>query len=572
MIESTNSASSLDNLLQTMDIDNWYLDLLGQPATHSTFDLHVAMARIPRTEISASEEIKRKFGSTVSYSAATDTWFIWDGRVHAPCDGTTEILKITKLFFLALNNALQFVKDVIDTQAQVMKASNVEKADEKAALIRKEYDGEWKKFRVYRDYITKIAGRKSLMDALKTELDIPADHFDGDRKFLVVRNGVIDLAQYRMNKRVTLLPHSADRAVYRYFDADFDVNVSEEDYPQFRRFLSSSICDWDTAVLLQKFTGAAFSAPAKPRAMVNLLGAPASGKSMFLNIFNVLGQDYSVMPNNQAIQANTGDTNFYQDALRGARFIGFSEVQGAKDIDDGFVKGIMGGDEQNTRLLRQQESPWMPQGVMFVASNLALKINFRDKATTNKIFPITFPHSFTREDPEHQIDELLEAKILGEVDGSGNTVFEGERPGILHWVLKGMMMYWEEGLAETASVLTARASLKTNASHSIRFMTELLETGLLFEDLAQSNSSYVLRGDVYRAFEHWCAGQNVRNVPGKQTFNSDVEEFYHGDVNSGGRRFKGLVPSPEWLTSVSNITYFTHMMENLDERMKVSEM
>lgn len=569
-----NEATALKDLFQSLNMNDWWIDLLGQrPNYDNTFDMYKAMDRIPRTEIKTAEEIKRKFGNTISYNSADNKWYLWDGKVHAPCEGDAVAVKIAKEYYYAIDRALAFIKDKISKEAQAARVAGGDKPEERAAAILATYEkGEWRKFRDFRDSIAKSAGQASLVKSLQTEVDISANHFEEDRRFFVVRNGVIDLAKYRMSGKVELEPHSATRPVYRYFDADYDVNITENDYPIFRGFLASSIVDWETACLLQKAVGAAFSAPAKPRAMINLLGAPASGKSMFLTIFEHLGQGYTAMPNNQAIQVFGNDTNPYQDEMYGARFMGFSEVQGTKALNDGFIKQIMGGDLTTTRRLYGQPRKWYPQGLMFVASNMPLKIDFRDDATMNKIFPITFPHTFSLEDPEHKIDEQLQAKILGDVDGSGATIYEGERSGLLHWVLKGMSLYWKEGLTETASVLAARDATKTNSSYSIKFVSELLGTGLLVEDLSLNKSDFVLKGDVYKAFKFWCEEQNVKNVPGKQTFNADIEKFYHGEANSGGKRFNGIASTPEWQVLVNNdsIIMLANAMKNLDERDKVT--
>ena len=363
------------------------------------------------------------------------------------------------------------------------------------------------------------------------------DYFADDRKWLVVRNGVIDLEDYRTTRLVTLREHSPERPVTRYFDADFDPTAESDTWAA---FLASSVVDdgGDTLKLLQKAVGAAFSAEKKPRALFNLLGAPASGKSVFLSVFNKLGRDYSVMPNNQAIQLNNGDTNFYQDALRSARFVGFSEVQGKKPLDDGFVKGVLGGDEQKTRRMRQMEVSWEPQCVLFIASNMPLKFDTRDEATFVKILPIPFPHSFTDVDPEHRMDRELEKKVLA------------ERSGILSWVLDGMTAFWIDGLAPTAAVMEAMDGNKTANSHSLQFVQALVTAGHLQRDTAAPVSGCLEVGVAYDLFRRWAEEQGIRNIPGKQTFSSDIADFYHGKRRSDGVRFIGLRVSPDLHTKI----------------------
>ena len=551
-----NETTALNNLAATLKIDStWWQELLGQKAsyTEGEFDLYKAMESLPRTEVTAAEAIKKKFGNALSYSPAEGIWYLWDGRVHAPCKGEAIAYKVVKLYYKSVTSSLKFVKDHYVKQAQGAKVSGGDKADEKAAAIMATYEkGEWTKHRSFRDRLATDAGISAVVRLLRTECDIPADHFEGDRKFFVVRNGVIDIENYRRFGVVNLMEHDAARPVYRYFDADYNPATVHEDYETWRKYLATSIIDWDTVILLQKGVGAAFSGERKPRALFNLLGAPASGKSVFLSVFSKLGQDYSIMPNNQSIQTNAGDTNFYQDELRNARFVGFSEVQGNKSLDDGFIKSIMGGDEQTTRKIRQDTNKWTPQCVMFIASNKALKFDTRDDATFLKILPIPFPHSFTETDPEHKMDRLLEDKVLAE--GSG----------ILHWILEGMKLFWRDGLNPTAAVLEAMDGNKTANSSALQFMEALIENGYINNDPQGTKSSFITIGEAFSCFKIWADHQGIKHVPGKQTFSADIKNFYHGEANSGGKRFAGLVKTEALETRLANQVWLNTLMGELE--------
>jgi P4 family phage/plasmid primase-like protien len=527
-----NETTALQNLYLDLQLDKWWIDLIQQPVDYNGFDVHKAEDNIPRTELKAAKAIRDQFENSLSYVESENRWYLWDGKVHAPCDGDGVATKVTKYYWKAMADALEHVKGHYDLLARQAASSGSPTAKEDAAKIRAEYNkGEIKKHKTYRDRVASEAGMSALVRVMKTELDVPLTHFENDRQWLVVRNGVIDLQAYRTTGKLELLDHDASRPVTRYFDADYDPAAGADTW---KAFLASSIVDdgGGTVKLLQKAVGAAFSAEEKPRALFNLLGAPASGKSVFLSVFNRLGQDYSVMPNNQAIQLNNGDTNFYQDALRGARFVGFSEVQGKKPLDDGFLKGVLGGDQQETRQMRQTPKVWKPQCVLFIASNMALKFNTRDEATFIKILPIPFPHSFTTTDAEHRMDRELESKVLE------------ERSGILSWVLEGMAGFWREGLDPTEAVLRAMDGNKTANSHALRFMEAMLENGLLTQNLDAPATACLPIGTAYEVFKSWTAQEGISNVPGKHMFTSDIADFYFGKSKGKAWTFTGLEMSP----------------------------
>lgn len=526
-----NETEALQNLYLELRLEKWGEALTGQ-TPGIEFDLHKAERHIPRTELTAAYAIRDKFRDVLSYVESENRWYLWDGRVHAPCDGDGVAIKVVKYFWTAMRDALQVAKSHNETLASLAASSGSATAKEDAAKIRDQYNkGEISKHKKFRDRLAAEAGISAVVRMLKTELDVSASHFEDDRQWLSVRNGVIDLHAYRATGKLELLEHDASRPVTRYFDADYDPAAGADTW---KAFLASSIVDdgGDTVNLVQKAVGAAFSAEEKPRALFNLLGAPASGKSVFLSVFNKLGQGYSVMPNNQAIQLNNGDTNFYQDALRGARFVGFSEVQGKKPLDDGFLKGVLGGDQQETRQMRQTPKVWKPQCVLFIASNMPLKFNTRDEATFIKILPIPFPHSFTTTDPMHLMDRELESKVLL------------ERSGILSWVLDGMAAFWREGLDPTEAVLRAMDGNKTANSHALRFMEAMLESGLLTQNLDAPATACFPIGTAYDVFKSWTMQEGISRVPGKHMFTSDIADFYHGKSKGKSWIFTGLEMSP----------------------------
>lgn len=482
---------------------------------------------VPKNATEAASFLRKILDDRLHFNAESKIWYAWNGTIHAPLNSDTVPLQIIDF----LGQQYDALTDLF--QGEMESELSVTTDKDTKAKIKAKYAA-LGKFAGFGRTIQTNKGVRDILDKLKRcpGVAVTPDYFEDDRQWLVVRNGVIDLADFRAIRNVNLLEHDAARPVTRYFDAEFDLSAAA---PQWDAFLASSIVDdkGDTVKLLQKAVGAAFSAEEKPRALFNLLGAPASGKSVFLSVFNKLGQAYSVMPNNQAIQQNTNDTNFYQDELRGARFVGLSEVQGKKPLDDGFIKGIMGGDQQNTRQMRQMSSPWKPQCVLFIASNMELKFNTRDDATFNKILPIPFPHSFTDVDTEHKMDRELERKVLE------------ERNGILTWVLTGMVKFWDEGLAPTAAVMRAMDGNKTANSSAIQFIEALIENGYILKDTGTPQSACFSVGTSFEMFRHWAENQGIKNVPGKQTFSEDIASFYFGKKKSGQWTFTGLQMSPE---------------------------
>lgn len=546
----------LDRLYKELRLDLWWKDLLGQDATYGPeFDHYLAADSIPRTEQSAAEEIGRKFKNRLSYVEITNRWYIWDGRIHTPCDGEGVALKVIKYYYEATKAAVAFVKDYFQTEAQAARVSNGEKAEEQAAKIMASYEkGEWNKHRTFRDKLASAQGKASMVRMLRTECDVPSDYYDNDTRWFVMRNYVLDLDDLRKTRSkddviFTLLPHSPDRPVTKYFDADYVGNV-ESDLMHWDNFLEKSIPKETSRKYLQQIIGAAMMGTPKLRTIPNLYGPPGSGKSVFINTLFMLGREgagYTCMPDSKAVTKVSGQ-NFEQDAFKGRRIIGISEPSHTDHIDDDFLKKFTGDVWVETRTLNVKSSGWVPQGVCLIASNAPLKINTRDKAIVNRVQLIEFPIEFEEQleggpfvPEERRMVMDLEEKLLA------------DRNRILTWIIKGMIDFVLAGqkLKPPAEVLAMRDEIVTNASTALRWVEEAVDTGMIELDPEADIRDCIPVMDAYQEYSLWSALAGERKPLTRKFFTQDIENKFGEkikDRSTNQQKFPGLVMTPAYLT------------------------
>jgi phage/plasmid-associated DNA primase len=534
---------NLVQLSKSVDVDKWWQDLLGQKPNFDNFDLDKAIDSIPRTDIKAAEAIQKKFAHVLTYTEARKQWYLWDGRIHTPCEGDGIALKVGKLYYYAMVNAIEFIKEYLNKEAAKVEASGTQAGKDEAKKIRAQYDkGEIVKHKNYRDRISGDAGLNSLIRTAKTACDVGYDHFDNDQRWFVMRNKVLDLEALVQGKWV-MLDHHPSRPVTKFFDAEYKERREEMvNLGYWDNFLKNSIPDEDARLYLQKVTGAAFMGESKLRTILNLHGPPGSGKSVFIGTFFKLGKGgaaYACMPDSKSIIKVSGQ-NFEQDSFKGRRFIGVSEPPMNDPIDNEFLKKFTGDDWVETRTLNVKSSGWVPQGVVYVASNKPLKINTRDKAIVERVQMIEFPVEFQKDhiDPTKRRVKDLEKLIMD------------DRERVLEWVIQGMMRYINidgRQLTPPESVLRLQNEVVTDASSALRWLAENIEDEDLKVDFGQPEEYFLPVKDAFQRYQHWAVACGEKHQLPMRFFQQDIENRYEGTVRAGGMiRFKGIIMTPNF--------------------------
>lgn len=533
----------LGQLHQKLDLDKWWMDLVkdNNPRFES-FDLDKAIDELPRTEVNAAKAVHEKFKNVLSYTEARKQWYLWNGTIHVPCDGEGIAIKVAKEYYTAMTRALEFMKGFLEAEAAKMEASNAANAKDEAKKIRAQYEkGEIAKHRTFRDRMSTDAGLNALIRVMRTECDVPSDYYDNDQRWFVMRNCVLDLDAVRDGGWM-VHPHDPSRPVTKFFDADFLDKKDRINLGHWDSYLKNSIPSEVARTYLQKVTGAAFMGESKLRTILNLHGPPGSGKSVFIGTLFKLGKEgagYVCMPDSKSIIKVSGQ-NFEQDSFKGRRVIGVSEPAMGDPIDNEFVKKYTGDDWVETRTLNVKSSGWVPQGVIFVASNKALKINTRDKAIVERVQMIEFPISFDElnENPDHRPVEGLEDKLMD------------DRQRILEWIIAGMLMFVKDKrkLSPPDEIRALSSDVVTEASTALRWVAEYVDDGLLNIDFTADAKYYIPVRDAYARYQNW-AVQSGEKALTLRFFKQDIENRYDGCVRVDGdlqHRFRGITVTAEF--------------------------
>ena len=463
MIENPET-QALKQAINQLNIAEWPYEILGvTAATVGQLEFGKALRHYPKTEKRAAELIQKKFKNYLSFNAATNVWYFWNGRIHKPTESIVLVTKVVHQLWTALSGAMDLLDDLIDGIV-------AQSPDNEKKARRKELRGQVSEHRYLRDSLSKSGGISSLIKALESHLDIPGDYFANDTRWFVVQNGVFDMDDVRKTREWKLLPHDGSRPVYREWKFKYNPGSTHE---HLDHFLETSIEDESQARFLQKILGTAVFGTRPDegtRSFVSIQGKPRSGKSMILRVLNSFCEENTFVrePQVSAIIKRGKNPEHGRNPMKEARIAAFTEV--TEHLERMFMLKYSGGDKCTSEDKYIKNTSWYPQGVVFLFSNHGAPIDKTDKATYDRLKPINFPHQFELppfDDGVHTLDPKLQDKIVSQ--GSG----------FLEWLMEGFIRGLDEDFYCSESMERLKQGERDEQDEVGIYLADRLDSGHL---------------------------------------------------------------------------------------------
>jgi putative DNA primase/helicase len=176
--------------------------------------------------------------------------------------------------------------------------------------------------------------------------------------------------------------------------------------------------------------------------------------------------------------------------LAGARFVVSIEVDEGKQLAEGLVKSLTGGEKITTRFLFGREFEFLPAFKLWLSANVTPKARPDDDAIWNRIVRIPFTHvvPLEKRDPRIKL-ALRNAQKAG--------------PAILAWAVKGCLEWQKSGLMIPAEVKSSSEGYRLEVDGLAGF----IEDCCILEPGAWSWSSVLV--DEY---ERWSRANNEKKT------------------------------------------------------------
>lgn len=498
---------------ETGDVEAAHADGADAPLLPDNADAFEAeLALLPANDTGNAQRLIRRFGDRFRFVRDVGP-FVWTGT-HWDGAGGLELMK----------RLAQDTAAAIRGEARALRAAGPRDGESPAAHER----------RVSRHFnwaVTsgnsgKIAG---MIDQAAPHTTVTPDDLDQDPLLLNVANGTLEFsvegAGVERVGRVELRRHRREDLLSKVLDAVFDPDAPAE---RFLAFLATVVPDAEIRLFLQVWCGYCLTGLVGEQKLVFLYGSGANGKSTFVDLVARMLQGYAASLRFESLagdQSRRGDAATPDLArLPGVRFLRAAEPEQGIRFKAAEVKSITGGEPMLVRHLHGRFFELRPCFKLVLSGNHKPDIRELDEGIWRRILLVPFTVTV----PASERDPDLPAKLWA------------ERSGILNWMLDGLRIYLEEGLAVPAAVLAATAD----------YRDEQDPIGLFLRSCTVPDPAASVRaGDLFKAYTAWC--EEAALSAWKQTsFGRALREKGIRKEDGGGRpRYVGLrlsvdAPSP----------------------------
>jgi putative DNA primase/helicase len=349
-----------------------------------------------------------------------------------------------------------------------------------------------------------------IMAATENDMSIAnPSQFDANPWYLATRNGVVDL------KSGTILTPDPKMLCSRLVAATFDRQATCPMWLDFMRKIFNG--NNEIIAYIQRALGYSLTGFVNEEKLFFMYGLGANGKSVFANIVNGVLGEYAVTVGIEILMKgkNDGEANRYKAKLAGARLVSTNET-GANDfLDDGRVKEITSRENIAVRQLYCEAYEITPTHKTWVRGNHKPSVQDSSDGLWRRIDLIHLKRQFTESERVTNLDQVI---------------LEGERDGVLAWMVQGCLDWQKLGL-NTPEVIKAE-TLK------YRKETDFIE-GWLDQNCIKSPSVKEFLSTLFLDYKNFLRHMDIKG-PTQIRFSKELETKGFEKVKNGSMVFKGL--------------------------------
>lgn len=432
-------------------------------------------------DVSNARLFAEEYGSQVQWHSEAGKWLIWE-RTHWKVDSTGFIWEIAKMFSRSLHETsldLASVDEIRRAQRHATRSNNVH-------------------------------GLKAFIELAKSEyINVTSDCLDQDPYLLNTLSGTIDL------RSGELRPHRRGDQITKISPFAFDPNAK---CPKWHRFLKTVFPDKTVRSYVQRVVGYSLAGVVKERVFFICYGVGRNGKSVFLDTIAKLLGDYARNTTSDSLmRKRTGSIPNDIARLKGVRFVTITETDEGKQLDDGLIKSLTGGDKITARYLFHEFFDFYFEGKLWLATNHKPVIKDQSDGMWDRVRIIPFSVTIPR-DRSIGKDELT-------------AMFMEEAPGILAWAVMGCRRWLKDKRLVTPPVIENEVLRYRLEQDSIaQFLAEMTEGGELFQ---------IENSVLFSAYREYCWRNNEDSMSHRR-FSQTLMEHGFVQARQSKRFWKGI--------------------------------
>lgn len=440
-------------------------------------------------------------------------WVAYDGVRWSTEDGA-------RLATLTAHEVARGIRDEIEA---------LEALDDEAATER---FGEWCTEQLRKDHAVNLAKHriasgnanktKAMLDqaAALDELNRPMASFDKDPLCINAANLTLRIVNAGSPEapvwQVQTSPHDQADLLTRVMACKY---LPAAECPQWRKHMEEVLPDPDVRRYFQTLVGYSLTGMTNEQIFVMLQGRGGDGKSTTMNTIRILMGGYAIA---------AGVETFLDTGIRGGgdasadlmrfsgdvRLISIGEPKRGARLAEERIKQFTGDSPIQARPLYGDFIEYDPRGLVFLECNAKPRISGDDDGIWRRIVVVLFPRQFKGQ----AIDKGQKGRLLA------------EGPGILNWMLEGLLMWLNDGLQAPQSVLDAVEEYRRSANPFGEWLATCLDTS---DPMARESSAA-----LYESYKAFCEADGIGD---RDVMNSTAFGRALGDrqINVGGKDSKG---------------------------------
>jgi putative DNA primase/helicase len=347
-----------------------------------------------------------------------------------------------------------------------------------------------------------------------------------------VENGVVDL------RTGELLPGTPEQMIYSHSLVPYNPAAQA---PRWERFIQEIFDgDQETIRFVHKALGLSLTGLTKEQVFFLCYGNGSNGKSTLLQtVLNVIGKDYGMSARIESFirKGPSGSSSIPNDIMemKGKRYVVTTEPSSTVLLDEARLKSLTGGDSTRARLLNKNEEEFTPVPKIWISFNRRPDIRDDTDGFWRRVRFIEFRAKFDGDKRDRNIQETLAT----------------EHEGILAWLVRGAIHYYQDGLEAPAKMLAASKEYRSESDMFAQFIEVALRPA--------EPGEFLSRKDVKTAYREWRYREGDNDVRPWELRELDkrlVADF-GGKILDGYRGYRqvALRNQPATTTTVETVGY-----------------
>lgn len=359
-----------------------------------------AAHRISQTDFGNARRMVKLFGNNMRYCHLWGQWLVWDGT-RWKSDATGEIQRLAKATALSIYDEVS--KGTTKDDREKIAAWGNKSESERAitAMIR--------------------------LAQSEPGIPITPDELDANHYQLNCLNGTVDLRTGKLRK------HRRKDFITKLAPVRFEPRATNVTWEMVLNDATGR--NSELKELMQRAFGYSTTGDTGEEVLFLIHGPAATSKSTIIAAIKATLGDYAATADFETFvkRRDAGGPRNDIARLAGSRLVVSIEVDEGKQLAEGLVKMVTGGDTITARKLYQESFEFKPAFKLWLVANHAPKVDPDDDAMWRRIYVIPMVCQVPK--------ELRDPKIKTHLT---NPALAG--PAILQWLIEGGLMWQRDGL------------------------------------------------------------------------------------------------------------------------------